>query len=150
MILLSTYMKPFLTMLTTGVCIFPATDPLHHLNIEMEVGIDIHTVVYTQRSANYSTFSVSAFIIQHSLSDPSTHILGPKKQLIRTTKSNPVSHNVIRTDGDYRDSWLETKNKGSTEERQKKTIRKSLSEKLSNIRVNKAKKRADMRSSGYN
>ena len=73
------------------------------------------------------------------LSDPSTHMLGPKKQLIRTTKSNPVSHNVIRTDGDYRDSWLETKNTGEIEERQKKTIRKSLSKKLSNLRVNKAK-----------
>ena len=84
------------------------------------------------------------------LSDPSTHMLGPKKQLIRTTKSNPVSHNVSRTDGDYRDSWLETKDTGDTEERQKKTIRKSLSEKLSNLRVNKAKKRADIRKSGYN
>ena len=52
----------------------------------------------------------------------------------RTTKSNPISNLSIN----YKDHLLNTKITRDTEERQMKVIKKTLSEKLSNLIVNKS------------
>ena len=95
------------------------------------------------------TFNILFLIFQNLQSDSILRTFAPKKQLFRTTKSNPISSQIFRTDSNYKDSWINTKNTRDTEETQFKTVKKSLSEKLSNLRVNKATKKADIRKSGH-
>ena len=56
-----------------------------------------------------------------------------KAKLSRTTKSSPMTNL-----DNYKDSLLNTKNNSDREERQVKSIKKTLSEKLSNLRVYKS------------
>ena len=58
-----------------------------------------------------------------------------KAKLSRTTKSNPISNLSIK----YKDRLLNTKITRDKEERQMRVIKKTLSEKLSNLIVNKSR-----------